>query len=268
MKLGRYDAGDGARIGVIQEDSIRDAGSDLFDLRPDGTAPHSLAEIVLLAPVPSPGKVICVGLNYRDHAAESGMEIPEVPILFAKFANAVVGPGDPIIVPSISKEIDYEAELGVVIGRRARSVGVEAALDHVLGYTCINDVSARDLQFGDGQWFRGKSLDSFCPIGPWIVTTDEIPDPQMLGIRCIVNGQTLQDSSTEQMAFSVAELVSFISQGITLEPGDIISTGTPPGVGFARTPPIWLQPGDEVTVQIDRIGDLTNPIVTTSSPTT
>ena len=261
MKLGRYDAGDGPRIGVIQGDGVRDAGLDLFQPMLNGTTFHRLADVALLAPVPSPGKVICVGLNYRDHAAESRMEIPESPVLFAKFANAVVGPGDPIVVPSISSEIDYEAELGVVIGRQARSVSVDHALDYVLGYTCINDVSARDLQFGDGQWFRGKSLDTFCPIGPWIVTPEEIPDPQSLGIRCIVNGQTLQDSSTSQMAFSAAELVSFISQGITLERGDIISTGTPPGVGFARTPPIWLRPGDEVTVQIDAIGDLTNPVV-------
>ncbi len=247
-------------VGIVEDDSIREAGDSIFDPRPDSLG-HRLSDVRLLAPIHRPGKVICVGLNYRDHAAESGMEIPETPILFAKFANALVGPGEPIVIPRISVQIDYEAELGVVIGRSCRDVGVEHALDYVLGYTCVNDVSARDLQFGDGQWFRGKSLDTFCPIGPWIVTTDEIPNPQALGIRCIVNGQLLQDSSTKQMAFSVAELVSFISRGISLEPGDVISTGTPPGVGFARTPPVWLRPGDEVRVQIDSIGELLNPVV-------
>lgn len=188
------------------------------------------------------------------------MPIPETPILFAKFANAVVGSGQPVRIPPITDQVDYEAELGVVIGRRATAVSVDDALDHVLGYTCVNDVSARDLQFADQQWVRGKTLDSFCPMGPWIVTTDELPDPQTLGIRCYVNNELLQDSSTKQMIFSVAELVSFISQGVTLEPGDVIATGTPPGVGFARTPQVFLRPGDTVRVEIDGIGSLWNPI--------
>lgn len=214
-----------------------------------------------IAPIAEPNKIVCVGLNYRDHAEESGQPIPESPILFAKFPNTVIGPGEPIKVPSITKQVDYEAELGVVIGRVASEVSVEDALDYVLGYTCVNDVSARDLQFADGQWVRGKTLDTFCPTGPWIVTTDEIPDPQNLGIKCLVNGNVMQDSSTKQMIFSVAELVSFISQGITLEAGDLIATGTPPGVGFARKPPLYLQPGDVVRVEIEGIGTLENPVV-------
>ena len=260
MKLVTYDAGHGARVGIIEDDTIVDAGIDLFQAR-RGARSVSFDDSLLLPPVPDPKKIVCVGLNYRDHAEESGMPIPENPILFAKFANAIVGHGRPIVVPPISEQVDYEAELGVVIGRRARAVAIEDALEFVLGYTCLNDVSARDLQFADGQWVRGKTLDTFCPIGPWIVTTDEVPDPQALGIRCIVNGEKLQDSTTAQMVFGVAELVSFISQAITLEPGDIIATGTPPGVGFARTPPVWLKPGDTVTVELDGIGALTNPVV-------
>lgn len=206
-------------------------------------------------------KIVCVGLNYRDHAEEAGLDIPETPILFAKFDNAVIENGDPIRIPSITKQVDYEAELGVVIGKTASQVSVDDALQHVDGYTCVNDVSARDLQFADGQWVRGKTLDTFCPRGPRIVSTDEIRDPQSLGIKCLVNGEVMQDSSTEQMIFSVAELVSFISQGITLEPGDLIATGTPPGVGFARTPPVFLKAGDVVRVEIESIGALENPVV-------
>jgi 2-keto-4-pentenoate hydratase/2-oxohepta-3-ene-1,7-dioic acid hydratase in catechol pathway len=163
-------------------------------------------------------------------------------------------------IPPITTQVDYEAELGVVIGRTARAVSVQEALDYVLGYTCLNDVSARELQSGDGQWVRGKSLDTFCPLGPWIVTTDEIPDPQNLAIRCRLNGQIVQDPSTRHMIFSVAELVSFISQGITLEPGDVLATGTPPGVGIVRRPPLLLKPGDVVRVEIDGIGALENPV--------
>jgi 2-keto-4-pentenoate hydratase/2-oxohepta-3-ene-1,7-dioic acid hydratase in catechol pathway len=206
------------------------------------------------------GKIVCVGMNYRDHAEEAGLEVPERPILFAKWPNALVGPGDPIVLPGFTSEVDYEAELGVVIGRRVRDLDLGEALDAVGGYVCVNDVSARELQFQDGQWTRGKSLDTFCPVGPRLVPAGDVPDPQALGIRCRVNGDLLQDSNTAHMVFSVAELVAYASRGMTLEPGDLIATGTPAGVGFTRTPPVFLRPGDEVTVEIDGVGVLTNPV--------
>lgn len=209
----------------------------------------------------APGKIVCVGLNYRDHAIESGMDIPTTPILFAKFSNTLIGHNDPIVLPAWSSQVDYEAELAVVIGTRAAKVSVDDALGFVRGYTCANDVSARDLQFSDGQWLRGKSLDTFCPLGPTVIPADQIPDPQALSITCRVNGEVLQDSNTKQMIFGVAELISFISQGITLEPGDVILTGTPVGVGFARTPPVFLKEGDVVEIEIERIGILSNPVV-------
>ena len=218
------------------------------------------ADVRPLAPVPRPGKIFGVGLNYVDHAEESGQPVPEVPILFAKFANSVIGPGEPIVVPRATEQPDYEAELGVVIGRTAFEVTVDEALDHVAGYLCCNDVSARDLQLSVPQWTRGKAIDTFLPCGPELVTTEEVADPQALGIRCVLNGTTMQDSTTAQMVFGVAELVSFISQACTLEPGDLIATGTPPGVGFARKPPVWLHDGDEVTVEVDGLGALTNPV--------
>jgi 2,4-didehydro-3-deoxy-L-rhamnonate hydrolase len=207
-----------------------------------------------------PGKIVAAGMNYRDHAAEAGLEVPERPVLFAIWPSSVIGPGEPIVLPSLSAEIDYEAELGVVIGERARDVPVERALEVVAGYTCFNDVSARDLQFQDGQWTRAKSFDSFSPTGPRVAPASEIPDPQALRIRCLVNGEALQDSSTSEMVFSVAELIAFASRGITLEPGDLVVTGTPAGVGFTREPPVFLRPGDEVTVEIEGIGALTNPV--------
>ena len=210
-------------------------------------------------PFARPGKIVCVGLNYRDHAEESGMEIPARPLLFAKWPNSLIGPGEPIVLPDQSKEVDYEAELGVVIGTRAQHVPVADALDHVAGYVCANEVSARDIQFADGQWTRGKSFDSFCPVGP-IVSADQVPDPQALRIRCLLNGEVVQDSSTAQMIFTVAEVIAFVSDGITLEAGDLILTGTPPGVGWARKPPIYLADGDEVTVEIESVGSLTNPV--------
>ena len=206
------------------------------------------------------GKIVCAGMNYRDHAEETGIPVPERPVLFAKWTSAAIGPGEPIVLPAITSQVDYEAELGVVIGRRVRDLDPDDALDAVGGYVCVNDVSARDLQFADGQWTRAKSLDTFCPVGPAVVPATEIPDPQALRIRCLVNGEALQDSSTAQMVFSVAELVAHASRGITLEPGDLIATGTPAGVGFTRTPPIFLAPGDEVTVEIEGIGELTNPV--------
>jgi 2,4-didehydro-3-deoxy-L-rhamnonate hydrolase len=211
-------------------------------------------------PIKRPQKIICVGMNYRDHAAEAGNEVPDKPVLFAKWPNSLVGPGDPIVIPSWVEEVDYEAELGVVIGGRARGVSRDEALSIVAGYVCVNDVSSRKLQFEDGQWSRAKSLDTFTPVGPRLAPADEIADPQQLRIRCVVNGKTLQDSSTSEMVFGVAELISFISAGITLEPGDLIATGTPAGVGFTREPPVFLRDGDEVTVEIEGVGALTNPV--------
>jgi 2-keto-4-pentenoate hydratase/2-oxohepta-3-ene-1,7-dioic acid hydratase in catechol pathway len=212
-----------------------------------------------LPPVGRPGKIIAVGRNYREHAAEEGLDAPSDPILFAKFPSALAGHGAPIVWRAADTgQVDYEAELAVVIGRTARDVPAERALDHVLGYTCLNDVSARDLQFGDGQWVRGKSLDTFCPMGPCIVTGDEIPDPGALAVRCLVNGEVVQDASTREMVHSVPALIAFCSRFMTLEPGDVIATGTPGGVGVFREPPRFLGDGDEVTVEIDGIGRLTN----------
>jgi 2-keto-4-pentenoate hydratase/2-oxohepta-3-ene-1,7-dioic acid hydratase in catechol pathway len=214
-----------------------------------------------LAPVPRPGKVICIGLNYRDHAAESKMAIPEKPVVFSKFATAVIAPGEPVVLPPSSTQVDYEAELAVVIGRQAKNVSASRALDYVLGYTAFNDVSARDFQFADGQWQRGKSCDTFAPMGPKIVTTDVVPDPHKLPIKLILNGQTMQDSNTDQLIFGVPELIEFLSQTITLEPGDVIATGTPAGVGFARKPPVFLKPGDVMEVQIGSVGNLNSQVV-------
>src|SRR5918998_2834332 len=197
--------------------------------------------------IPRPGKIVCVGLNYRDHAAEGGMDLPQAPLLFAKWPNTLIGHGDPIVLPPETEQVDYEAELGVVIGRKARRVSEREALDHVEGYICLNDVSARDMQFADGQWTRGKSPDTFCPVGPRLVPREEIDDPQALAIRCIVNGEALQDSTTSQMIFSVAEIIAYASQTITLEAGDLIATGTPAGVGVFRDPKVLLADGDEVS---------------------
>ncbi len=213
------------------------------------------------APVPRPGKLICIGLNYKDHAAESKMAIPTSPVVFSKFSSSVIAPGEPVVLPPTSTQVDYEAELAVVIGRRAKNVSADRALDYVLGYTAVNDVSARDFQFADGQWQRGKSCDTFAPMGQSIVTTDTIPDPHKLSIKLILNGQTMQDSNTDQLIFGVPRLIEFLSQTITLEPGDVIATGTPAGVGFARNPPVFLKPGDEMEVQIEGIGGLNNPVV-------
>jgi len=238
---------------------LRRDGAELLRAIEDGRV-IKRADVVLLAPVPRPGKLICIGLNYRDHAIESKMPIPERPVVFSKFSTSVIGPGEAVVVPSKSEQVDYEAELAVVIGRRAKNVTPEQAYDYVLGYTIVNDVSARDFQFADGQWQRGKSCDTFAPMGQWIVTTDEIPDPHTLSIKLRLNGQTMQDSNTNQLIFGVPELIAFLSESITLEPGDVIATGTPPGVGFARKPPVFLKSGDVMEVEIEGIGTLTSPI--------
>jgi 5-carboxymethyl-2-hydroxymuconate isomerase len=234
------------------------SAADAADARiaADGTP---LADADLLAPVPRPGKIVAIGRNFREHVAEENTDPPPAPLVFAKFPSSIVGPGDEIRWdPDLTQQVDWEAELGVVIGTAARNVPLDRALDHVLGYTCLHDVTARDLQFGDGQWTRGKSLDTFCPIGPSIVTADEVPDPQDLAISCTVDGEVVQSSRTSMMYFGVAEIIAFCSRSFTLEPGDVIATGTPGGVGAFRTPPRFLGDGSVVTVEIEGIGRLTN----------
>jgi 2-keto-4-pentenoate hydratase/2-oxohepta-3-ene-1,7-dioic acid hydratase in catechol pathway len=217
----------------------------------------------LLTPV-VPTDILCIGLNYRDHAAESGSAIPQHPMLFIKAGNALTHPGDPIRVPKLSSAIDYEGELAVVIGKAAKHVSKEDALDYVLGYTCANDVTARDWQrdknLGGGQFARGKSFDTFCPLGPVLVTKDEIPNPNALRIKTTLNGQVVQDHTTADMIFDVPTLIASLSSTMTLRAGSVILTGTPHGVGFARTPPLWLKAGDSISVELEKIGTLTNPV--------
>jgi 2-keto-4-pentenoate hydratase/2-oxohepta-3-ene-1,7-dioic acid hydratase in catechol pathway len=214
-----------------------------------------------MLPIDRPSKIICVGLNYRDHAEEQGAPLPEAPLLFAKWPNALIGPGEPIRIPPIVTKCDYEAELGVVMGERVRNASAANALEAVAGYICVNDVSARNLQFADGQWTRGKSPDTFCPVGPALVPRDQVPDPQALSIGAVLNGETVQLSTTANMVFGVADLIEYITRTVTLEPGDLIATGTPAGVGAFRKPPVFMQPGDEITIEIEGLGSLTNPVV-------
>jgi 2-keto-4-pentenoate hydratase/2-oxohepta-3-ene-1,7-dioic acid hydratase in catechol pathway len=242
--------------GVAALARLRAAGPELAAAATGG---RPVDEFELLAPLPRPGKVVAVGLNYLGHATEQDRQPPSEPLVFAKLPSAVVGHGAEIVWdPALARQVDAEAELAVVIGRRARHVGVADALDHVLGYTACNDVSARDLQAADGQWVRAKSLDTFCPMGPVLVTADELPDPSGLRIECRVNGTPMQSASTADMYFSVSQLISWCSASFTLEPGDVIATGTPPGVGIYRDPPRLLADGDEVVVEIERIGRLAN----------
>jgi 2,4-didehydro-3-deoxy-L-rhamnonate hydrolase len=253
-------------FGRVEDGKVVPMGPSLVDWLAFGTQgiatgiPRPLSEVRLLAPVPRPGKIVCVGLNYRDHAKETGQAIPAQPVLFSKFANSVVGPGADVVVPPEAEKVDYEAELAVVIGRRASRVAAADALGHVAGYTCANDVSSRSLQFLSGQWLLGKAIDTFLPLGPHLVTADEVPDPQALGIRCLVNDELLQDSDTGQMVFGVAELIGYASRTITLEPGDLLVTGTPSGVGMAADPPRFLRPGDRMRVEIDGLGQLDNTV--------
>ena len=263
-------------IGETLEDLIRGGESDTverlharFRSEDESERDRSLArgtvlpldDVVLAPPIAHPSKIIGIGLNYADHCREQKLPPPESPVLFAKLPSSIIGPGEAIRWdPQFSSRVDYEAELAVIIGRRARQVSEAWALDYVFGYTALNDVSARDVQFRDTQWVRGKSFDTFCPLGPWIAGRDEIPDPGQLAIRCLLNGVTMQDSRTSEMVFSVAELIAFISRAITLEPGDIIATGTPGGVGVFRKPPVFLKSGDEVVVEIEGIGKLRNRV--------
>ena len=221
------------------------------------------AKTRLLPPVPDPRKIVCLGLNYRDHAAETGAQIPKEPVLFSKYATALVGHEDDIVLPSVSQEVDYEAELVVVVGRRGRHLSVNDAVHSIAGYTVGHDVSARDWQLkkDQRQWMVGKTFDTFAPTGPWLVTADEVPNPHDLTIRLRLNGQVMQDSNTSQMVFQVGTVLAYLSQVFTLEPGDLVFTGTPPGVGIARKPPVYLKPGDIVEVEIDGIGLLRNRCV-------
>ncbi len=230
---------------------------------PRGGRKHAPTHPGILAPVPHPAKIVCLGLNYRDHAAESGMDVPSEPILFSKYATALIGPGAPIVLPEASREVDYEAELVVVVGRGGRDIPADRAMDHVGGYAVGNDVSARDWQLGKPgkQWMAGKTFDTFAPVGPVVVTPDEVPDPHNLPIRLKLNGQVMQDSNTDQLIFRVDYVIAYLSRIFTLEPGDLIFTGTPPGVGMARKPPAWLKDGDSVEVSIEGLGTLTNPVV-------
>jgi 2-keto-4-pentenoate hydratase/2-oxohepta-3-ene-1,7-dioic acid hydratase in catechol pathway len=292
MRLVRYSGNDGVtRLGAVTEKGVIDlqaearaagtsaepfAEMSLFLAAGDSAvqgaqkliqgAPHTaavpLANVRLRTPVPHPGKIIAVGLNYRDHAIESrAKEPPKTPILFAKFTTSISGPEDAIVIPVENPQVDYEAELAVVIGRRGKAISAEKAFDYVAGYMPLNDVSARAWQFADKQWVRGKSCDTFCPAGPHLTTREAVFDPHSLSIQARVNGTVLQDSNTSKMIFRIPQLIQFISASITLEPGDIIATGTPEGVGAFRTPPIFLKPGDVVEVEIEGLGVLRNPVI-------
>ena len=222
----------------------------------------SFSESDLLAPIPRPGKILCLGLNYRDHAAESGAAVPKEPVIFSKASSSVIGPTQPIRLPRVSDQVDYEVELAFVIGQRAKDVSAANAMAHVAGYTVLNDVTARDYQRvrGGGQWTLAKSFDTFCPLGPWLVTPDEVGDPHNLRLECIVSGETMQSSNTSEMIFTIPQIIEYLSAALTLEPGDVIGTGTPAGVGFARKPPRFLRPGDVVECKVERVGTLVNPV--------
>ncbi len=272
MKLIRFGPAGREKPGLVDQDgNLRDLSGVIADVTPDVLAPRALARLARLKPARLPlvggrrrlgpplagiGKLVCVGLNYADHAKESGLPIPEEPVLFMKSTTAISGPYDPVIIPKGAKKTDWEVELGVVIGKTARYVPKRTALDHVAGYCIVNDVSERELQLeGSGQWVKGKSADSFAPIGPWLVSRDEIGNPQALDLWLDVNGARMQSGNTRTMIFGVATLVSYISKCMTLLPGDVISTGTPPGVGLGRTPPRYLKPGDVMRLGIDGLGE-------------
>lgn len=264
MKIIRYQNQDGDRHYAIQhpDGSFERLEGSIFDgIRRTGS-PANISK--LLAPIP-PASILCIGLNYRRHAEETRAKIPSHPVLFMKGLNCVQNPGDPIILPRHlrSNEVDYECELAVIIGKPCKNVSKADALNYVLGYTCGNDVSARDWQkqWGGSQWCRGKTFDTFAPLGPCLITADQLRNPNALAIRTILNGETVQDWNTDDMIFDVPTLISFLSGSTTLYPGTVILTGTPHGVGMARNPPLWLKAGDAVTVEIDGIGALTNPVV-------
>lgn len=255
------------QAGIVSGQQVNGLGQDLLSVIAAGAPPvaagptYDLGAIKLLAPIPRPPKFICVGLNYRDHARETGLEIPTIPTIFSKFSNVVIGPGAPIVLPKNSTRPDYEAEFAFVIGRGGRHIPAARAMDHVFGYTIVNDVSARDFQMATSQWLMGKTFDTFAPMGPWIVTRDEIANPHALDVTLEIGGEVLQNSNTRELVFGVPALVEYISSVVTLEPGDIVATGTPAGVGFARKPPRYLRSGEEVVIRIQGIGELRNPVV-------
>jgi 2-keto-4-pentenoate hydratase/2-oxohepta-3-ene-1,7-dioic acid hydratase in catechol pathway len=254
-------AGFADMIAVLGSGPEGRAKIESFVEHPGGDSGFPLSSVQLLAPVPRPPKLICVGLNYRDHAAEARQEIPKVPTIFAKFSNTVIGPGAAIVLPKNSRKPDYEAEFAFVIGTGGRHIAVEDWQRHVFGYTVFNDVSARDVQSATSQWMMGKSFDTFAPMGPWITSADEIGDPHALDISLHIGSEVLQHSNTRELIFKIPELVAHLSSIVTLEPGDVVATGTPSGVGFARRPPRYLQPGDEVSISIEGLGELRNPVV-------
>jgi 2-keto-4-pentenoate hydratase/2-oxohepta-3-ene-1,7-dioic acid hydratase in catechol pathway len=256
-----------AEAGVLSGSKVTGLGTDMLGIIAAGRVPapsgpsYDLAAVRLLAPVPRPPKLICVGLNYRDHARETKMEIPKVPTIFNKFPSVVIGPGEPIVLPKASERPDYEAEFAFVIGPGGRHIPASRAMEHVFGYTIVNDVSARDFQMATSQWLMGKTFDTFAPMGPWLVTADEIADPHQLDISLEIGGEILQSSNTRELIFKIPELIEYISSVVTLEPGDVVSTGTPAGVGAARKPPRFLKIGDEVAITVERIGELRNTVV-------
>lgn len=273
MRIARFEHAGAVGWGVVEGDELRAVAGDLgfenvfvsatgdpADLVHRTTEALALDDVRLLSPTPRPSKVICIGLNYRAHAAESKLPVPSSPMIFAKFPSSICGPDDPIRLPPISQQVDWEVELAIVIGKRARHVSEDRSLDHVAGYTVGNDISARDLQVADGQFVRAKSFDSFCPLGPWITTVDELGAADDLGISLEVGGRTMQDSRTSDMVFGVRELVSFCSSIGTLHPGDVILSGTPQGTGFGQDPPTYLRAGDDVAATIEGIGTLRNPV--------
>jgi 2-keto-4-pentenoate hydratase/2-oxohepta-3-ene-1,7-dioic acid hydratase in catechol pathway len=273
MKLVTFSAsGSAPQAGILSADRVIGLGTDMLSVIATGKTPASngpsyeLAAIKLLAPIPRPPKLICIGLNYRDHAEETKMAIPTVPTIFNKFTNVVIGPGEPIVLPKASTRPDYEAEFAFVIGPGGRNIPASRAMQHVYGYTMVNDVSARDFQMATTQWLMGKTFDTFAPMGPWLVTADEVADPHALDISLdIVSSESgaerLQHSNTRELIFKIPELVEFLSTVVTLEPGDVVSTGTPAGVGFARKPPRYLKPGDEVIIRVEGLGELRNPCI-------
>ena len=259
--IGLEAAGFPSVLSIVAGGAAALAAIERFVSNPPAGALQGLADVTLLAPLPRPPKVICVGLNYRDHAAEANMKIPDVPTIFCKFPTSVIGPGEPIVLPANSTQPDYEAEFAFVIGKGGRHIPAERWQDHVFGYMNLNDVSARDFQMATSQWMMGKTFDTFCPCGPWLVTAGEIADPHNLDISTTINGEVLQSSNTRELIFRIPALIEHLSSVFTLEPGDIVSTGTPAGVGFARTPPRYLRPGDEVVIRVAGLGELRNPVV-------
>jgi len=235
--------------------------SDGYDVLIEEGVIRPISDIEIGPPVPNPGKIICIGQNYRDHCEEQNKPIPKNPILFSKFNNAIIGPDKDIIKPRITDKLDFEGELAFVMGKHCKNVSSHKAMDCIAGYTIFHDVSARDIQFGDRQWLRGKSFDTFAPMGPYLITADEVPDPHDLDIVTRVNDQIMQDSNTSNLIFNIPYLIEFITRAIPLEPGDIVATGTPAGVGVFRNPPVFLKPGDVVTIEIENLGVLQNRVV-------